>query len=349
MPIINPGRSFQGAGMDTHPYGVTIKPGVRTINFRDPEIKSNGIQLFILAPYKTDSAGAGVWYKVFKIRDFFGLETKEKFVSGPNCPVEYFASKVKLYYPALALVSEEVREGKKVKVYPSYGRTTARVLFNTAMFKSLHLGAHVMEVPQFGCADVIDAWTRRKTADGSDSPLLNNWEASIPVEFKLKQNAVGNPWQVVIDPTKTYKLPVELADSDYLYNLDEIILYPAKDEVIEKLRRITPNDVFQKCIAGYTDGAVTVSFGGAAPVTTQSVAPQQSSYSDSLPFEFKAAQSTVAQPQVIAPAFTIPKANHQGTVQAGPMAQEVPKVQAAYASNPIAGLDLAKAKAFLKG
>jgi hypothetical protein len=340
MAIINPSRRFEGGEMANTIGGQIIRPGIRTINFKDEENKG-GVYLFILPPYKLDSQGNGVWYKVIKIRDNFGLDIKEKFAIQQNCPVDWFSAKVKIYAPIYAKVETQVKDGKDMKIYPSFGRTTTRVLFNTAYFRNVNAGAHVLDIPQFGCAQHIEEWTRTKNADGTDAPLLNDYKAAIPVEFKMKKDAKGNPWQVTINNSKTYELPDQLADSDNLYNLDDVIIYPGKEELIEKLRMITPKDIFDKCMAGYSDGSTRVSL--SQPVTA---ARNDEGGLGPLPTSTYVPPATTS----VAPSFSIPKATiPQATAQAVTAAvNEMPKVSAPTGGNPIAGIDIEAARKFLK-
>ncbi|NBQ68169.1 MAG: hypothetical protein EBU46_04760 [Nitrosomonadaceae bacterium] len=259
MPIIRPTRKFDGGEMGNQNNASILKPGIPFINFKE-DANKNGAKVFLLGAYKADAEGNGIWYRVVKIRDNFGLDTKEKFAVQPNCPVEWFASKVKSYAPNYAKVEEVVKDNRKQKVYPSFGRTTYRVIFNAAYVNRMELGAHVLDIPQWNCGSVIYDWCQ-----DPEKPMLNDYAAAIPVNFKLeKGNTMGNPWQVTIESFKSFSLPPELADTDYLHNLDEVVVYPDKAKLLEKLRASTPNDLFNRCMAGYSDGTVAVSFSGSA-------------------------------------------------------------------------------------
>jgi len=420
MAIINSSRNFTGSEMTSNLYGATIKAGVRTVNFRDQENK-NGVCVFLLSAYKTDSAGNGVWYKVFQVRDNFGLEIKEKFpVLLQNDPIDYFASQAKLHFPTYAAINKTTKDNREVKVYPSFGRTTTKVLFNSAMFRSLPLGSHVLEIPQYGCADVVNAWVRGRTPEGEPNPMLNDYQKAIPVEFRLVQGAKGNPWQVMINAGKVYALPEQLADSAYLYNLDDVIAYPQIDELVEKLRKITPTHIFNKCMSGYSGGKVVIvgasvgdeddlDYGApqAAPAPTvdpslnqpqyapqpvqqgynqlpqfapqqqyaqppqppQQFAPPQQQYAQpqqqyapppqfaqtaqnlQQPPQQQAPQAPVAPPPQqaapVAPAFNIPKAQISEP-QPAQVAPPVPSISTTNVTNPMAGIDIDQARAFLK-
>lgn len=352
MSIINPSRKFEGGEMSDNPYGAVIRPGIRTINFRDQENK-NGVYLFLLPAYKVDSHGAGVWYKLLTIRDNFGLGTKEKFAVQSNCPADWFAAKAKLYVPKYAEVTKEEKDGRTLTIYPAFGRTTKRVLFNAAYFKQLALGAHVLDLPQFGAADVIEAWCRTKQPDGSDNPMLNDYNAAIPIEFKLDKNVKGNPWKVTINSGKAYKLNEALADSDNLYNLEDVVLYPSKQEVIDKLRKLAPVEIFDKCMNGYTDAAEGINFGGKAIVqgfTAPAALPSNPDDGDLGPAIVKA---QVLSNPTVAPAFNIPKASIPtasavaSTKQADPVAN-VPRTTTSVSANPVAGVSVEEALQFLQ-
>jgi hypothetical protein len=70
------------------------------------------------------------------------------------------------------------------------------------------------------------------------------------VFVKLKENS-ANPWMVQVEGNSPVQLPEQLADSDYLYNLDEIFVIKPKEEIIAKLREMYSADVFDDCMNGY--------------------------------------------------------------------------------------------------
>lgn len=350
MAIITPARKFEGGEMNTSLFGQTIKSGIRIINFRDPE-NQGGVYLFILPPYKLDSQGNGVWYKVFTVRDNFGLDTKEKFSVGPNCPVEWFAAKCKHYFPKYAATEKTQREGRDIKVYPPFGRTTKKVVFNTAFFRNLGLGSHVLEIPQYGCADQIDQWHRTKTPEGGDAPMLNDPRAAIPVEFKLEKNVKGNPWRVTISSSKIYQIPDQLADSDNLYNLDDVILYPQQEELIEKLRKTVPVEMFNKCMEGYSNGPTTVSMAMPAPVAAFNPVPVAVRQEDNSNPELNPVPTNTASmpgPTPVPTPAVAPKFNPPPAV-IPPQQPTAPTSPAPAQSNPVAGMSVQAAMNFLKG
>lgn len=250
MAVYVPSRAFEGSDLSTSIFGKIIKDGVRTVNFRDEKNKE-GSYFFILPPYKEDSGGRGVSWKVIPVRDNFGIDVKEVFPVPRNCPVAYLASRAKQFYQDYARVEQVTINNKLLKRYPAFGRPTNKVIFNVAYMNAMHLGAHVLTLPQFGGAEHIEAWGRRRMSDNTEAPLLNNPDMAIPVFIQLKRDAVGQPWVVTPEPSKVYKLPNELADADYLYNLDDVVAYPEIEYLIDKLRSFVPTDIFNRCMVGY--------------------------------------------------------------------------------------------------
>ena len=305
MAIIRASRTFEGGELSQR-TSTYIKQGTRLVNFKD---KSDGVFLFLLGAYKQDNAGNGVWYRPLKIRDNFGMGMyKEKFAVQPNCPIEYFASKVQTFAPEMSKSRETVDDtGRKRWIYPAWGRTAWRVLYNAAIFNDFGSGVHVLDLPMSGGGSVIDAFVKDKDADGNLNPDLTDYENAIPVNIKLDLKAVGQPWKITINQAKKYKLPIELADTEYLYNLEDIVSYPDKDELIEKLKSIVPTDVFEKGMDGYSGGdRVVVSMNVPAVKTP---APNQNSVSkeeDDVPMTF---ENPIPKANRVAPTVSIPKAN----------------------------------------
>lgn len=352
MPIYKPNRRFEGSDMGASGSSTILRSDVRTINFRD-EANKSGVKLFILGPYKQDSEGNGVWYKVVRIRDNFGLDTKTKFPIPPNCPVEWFAAKVKSYAPNYAKVQEEVKDGKKMKVYPSFGRTTYRVIYNSAYVNKPELGAHVLDIPQYNCASVIHDWC----AD-PEKPMLNEPDAAIPVEFVLKSNVQGNPWNVTVNAVKAYKLPETLVDSDYLYDLDESVAYPDIEKLYEDLRRNTPSDIFNKCMADYVDDSpkkvkkIHTQTASLPVVEDLSQTTEEAEEEDNVPMQFsKPAKTVVATPSY---SPTMPSPGKVRKTQPAPVVQEDEDEEdggmpsAPVSSNASSSIDIEAAKAFLR-
>lgn len=318
MPVIKPTRSFEGSDLSTSVFGRIVKDGVRVINFRD-EKNSAGNFFFILPPYKADSYGKGISWKVLPVRDNFGIEPKELFPIGPNCPISYFSNQAKLRYAQYAKTEKVMVDGRMVNKYPSFGRPVNKVLFNSSYMKEPALGAHVLTLPQFGAAEQIERWNRRVLPNGGEAPLINDPERITPIWIQLKKNAVGNPWVVTPDPSQYYTLPPELSDSEYLYNLDDIICYPDPELLIAKLRTFTPADIFNACIAGYRQNdATTVSM--AVPTAESKPAmPQAAPVATPVAISAPIAKATVGPAPV---ADVVPKVHVEAT--ANPM-QEAPK------------------------
>src|ERR1035438_3051539 len=178
MAIIRASKSFEGGDLSQRGSSY-LKPGTRTVNFKD---KDNGVFLFLLGAYKTDNAGNGVWYKPIRLRDNFGLGLyKEKFASQPNCPIDYFANKVQTFAPDMAKSKETVDEdGRKRWIYPAWGRTAWRVLYNSAIVNDYGSGFHILDLPMSGGGSVIDEYVKGKDSEGQDNADLTDYENAIP-------------------------------------------------------------------------------------------------------------------------------------------------------------------------
>ncbi len=256
MAIIRASKTFEGGDL-TQRASSYIKSGTRLVEFKN---KDSGVFLFLLGAYKTDNNGNGVWYKPLRVRDQFGMGMyKEKFAVQPNCPIEYFANKVQTFAPEMAKSQETVDgEGRKRWIYPAWGRNAYRVLYNAAINGEFATGVHVLDLPMSGGGSVIDEYVKGKDMHGNDNADLTDYENAIPLNIKLDLKAKGQPWKIHIDTAKKYQLPTQLADTDYLYNLDDIVNYPSKDELIEKLKSVVPTDIFNKGMEGYSSGERTV-------------------------------------------------------------------------------------------
>ena len=324
MAIIRSSKKFEG-GEFKQGSGSYLKSTARQMSFRDKKY-ADGAYVFILGAYKEDSTGNGVWYKPLKIRDNFGMDMiKEKFAVPQNCPIDYFAQKIRTYAPHLAKTEKVKNEkGQERNVYPAWGRTTWRVLYNAAYFNALGDGVYVLDLPQSGGASQIDDFVRGRTPEGLENPDITNYEAAYPVHIKLDLDAGGQPWKIGVNSTKAYSLPLELADSQYLFNLDDVINYPSKAELIEKLRSVVSPELFDKCMQGYSDPELTISVSHTAPlpagptpaparrqptpVPAAALAP--AAEEDEIPFA-NPAPAPVARPAArgaVAPAFRAPKA-----------------------------------------
>ena len=361
MAVIAPSRSFDGSDLSTNVFGKVIKDGVRTVNFREDKNKEGNF-FFILPPYKVDAMGRGVSWKVVSIRDNFGIDVKETYAVPQRCPIAYFSGRVKQFFPDYAKVEQVQQAGRTVKRYPPFGRLTNKVLFNVGYMQALQLGAHVLTLPQFGGGEHIEAWHRRRMPDGSEAPLLNHPEAAIPVFIQLKKDAVGQPWVVTPEASKTYKLPAELADANFLYNLDEVVHYPETDYLLEKLQSFVPTEIFNRCMQGYQlpnghiIGAATSTAGVAVPSATPVAMPSVGIPSASIPGAgtnpTAGMPTTVAQPMPIV-GGAIPKAVVPTMPISAPVEVPVPQIPATSISNPMAaalfsgGYSIEEARKFL--
>ena len=346
MSIIRAAKVFEGSAL-TQKTATYIKEGIRVVDFKG---KDQGVYLFLLGAYKQDSAGNGVWYRPLKVRDNFGTGMyKKKLAVWPaGDPVEYFENRVRQFAPDMAKSTKVPGEdGKDRWVYPVWGRNAWRVLYNAALFNKFEAGVHVLDLPMNGGGSVIDEHVKGKQADGSDNPDLTDYQNAIVINVKLDLAAKGQPWKIQISTNKTYNLPVELADSDYLYNLDEVIAYPKKEDVIAELRSLVPSDVFERGFEGYDFGDRVVSMAvPAKPAPASIPAPTTASSSDDIPMEFASpVPTTGAIPKAnVAPAISIPKA-------ALPKINEAEGLPAAPVFNPPAmstSKALADATAFLR-
>lgn len=252
MAIIKPSLKFEGSELNltfsSTPY---IKEGVRKAVF-NKTTNPEGAYLFFLPAYRADSAGNGVWFKKISVRDNFGTNFKEKYYV-PNRaadPAEYFANNFRVLYNEESKVTDQEVNGKKFKKYPSYGRVTDRVVYNVAFSENLATGAHVLDLPLRNGADILMNWLDSKDRSGRARLPINDPDRCLPVFVKLKENS-ANPWMIQVENDEPSQLPRELADSDYLYNLDDIFTIKTKDEIIAKLREMFSTEVFDNCMNGY--------------------------------------------------------------------------------------------------
>ena len=321
MPVYTPSRVFEGS--ESNPFGRIVKEGIRTVSFRDDKNKEGNF-FFILPPYKLDRAGNAVSWKVINVRTDFGIDPKERFVEAPDCPIKFFANRVKMLFPEYAKIETVKENGQDRKKYPTYGRIQKQNVFNVAYCKQLELGAHVLNIPQWGAGSVIEDWSRTKGVDGKDRPMLNDPKAAYPVWFQLKKNLP--PWVVTVESSKAYGLPESLADSDYLYNLDEVLYYPDKEELVEKLRSITPAEIFNVCMEDYFRGSTPMKV---ANVGIPTEAPAQVEVA-------MAAPAVVNAPKIVVPTATIPKANIPTANIPTAQAEASPQATVSSSGNPVA-------------
>ena len=268
MAIIRPTKKFIGSEIDLRDAGKYIRPEVRQVTF-NKRTNPQGAWLFFLPPYKADAEGNGVWYKAFKIRDNFGEKFKEKYSVGDNDPVAHFERNMKVLFPEEARVVDGTDDkGQSKKIYPLFGRTTTRVVYNVAYVNNLEAGAHVLDLPSFNGASIINSWLGEKDTRGRERPVLNDPDSSIPVFIKLKEGG-GAPWQIEPSQSESTNIPDELADSDNLYNLDDIFIRKTPAELIQKLSEMYPRDVFERCMDGYPGFDKVVVDADAAPTSVK--------------------------------------------------------------------------------
>lgn len=336
--IINPSRSFDGADIGASDYGRIIKDGVRTISFRDDKNKQTGNYFFILPPFKVDTQGNGVWYKVVPVRKDFGVEKRESFVPEADCPVAYFENQCRIRFPDYCQIEDVVVNGNKRKRYPTFGRTTKIVLYNSAYVNEMNLGAHILTVPVHYVGQTIEAWGRSKDSKGNLRQMVNDPTGATPIKLQLRKDVSGNPWFIEIDPTERYEIPNTLADSDYLYNLDDAIFITDKEYLVNKLRSITPAEIFDVCMKGF----LKPNFQGA-------------DVEDDVPMTYPSAKAPVKAPTQIAPAFEAPKASipvqaPSVSIPTAPIPRE-PTQKVAGSANPFSsgsGMSIQDAQAYLK-
>lgn len=252
MAIIKPSLKFEGSELNltvsAAPY---IQESVRRAVFNKTN-NQEGAYLYFLPAYKADSSGNGIWYKKITVRDNFGTNFKEKYyvANRANDPAEYFANNFKLLYPEEAKVTDTEVNGRKFKKYPNFGRSTERVVYNVAFAQNLPAGAHVLDLPLRNGADTLMNWLEGKDMTGNSRRPINDPDRCVPVFVKLKENS-ANPWMIQVENNSPVQLPEQLADSDYLYNLDEIFVMKSKEDIIAKLREMYSADVFEDCMNGY--------------------------------------------------------------------------------------------------
>jgi len=253
MAVIKPSLKFDGSELNLSasatPY---IKEGVRKAVF-NKTTNQDGAYLYFLPAYKADANDSGVWYKRITIRDNFGANFKEKYYVANRAedPAEYFANNFRILYPEEAKVGKIDVNGKQFPKYPNHGRIAERVIYNVAFAQNLGLGAHLLDLPLRNGADQLMNWLDGRDIAGNPRNPINDPERCVPVFVKLKQDAGANPWVIQVENNQPVQLPLQLADSDYLYNLDDILVHKSKEEIITKLREIYPADVFDDCMHGY--------------------------------------------------------------------------------------------------
>lgn len=331
MAIIKPSVKFEGSDLNLQssatPY---VKEGVRRAIFNKNN-NQEGAYLYFLPAYKTDNAGNGVWFKKFSIRDNFGTGYKEKYYIANKAqdPAEYFANNFRILYPEDAKVRDVESNGRKFKQYPACGRVTDRVVYNVAFAQDLGAGAHILDLPLRNGADILMSWLDGKDLFGNARQPVNDPERAVPVFVKLKENS-ANPWMIQVENNQPVQLPVQLADSDYLYNLDDIFVPKSKEEIIAKLRDMYSQDVFDDCMNGYPG------------LTKQAVAGNAF---DNRPKNTPPSMPEIAKPTIpSAPVLDIPKA---AVPVAVPVAVNIPPAVdlSSLPPNPMAGGRLSREEA----
>lgn len=283
MAIIKPSKKFIGSEIDLRDAGKYILPEVRQVTFNKRN-NPNGAWLYFLPPYKVDAEGNGVWYKAFKIRDNFGEKFKEKYFVIENDPVAHFERNMKILFPEESKIIEGTDDnGQKRKIYPLFGRTTTRVVYNVAYVSNMEAGAHVLDLPSFNGASIINSWLGEKDTRGRERPVLNDPDSCIPVFIKLKEGG-GAPWQIEPSQSEAANIPDELADSDALYDLDNVYIRKSPGELIEKLRSMYSTEIFERCMDGYPGyDKVVVSDAPVIRKATSAIAPARPSLTKSAP------------------------------------------------------------------
>lgn len=249
MPIILPPDTFDGSDLNlNYTPSSYIKEGVPKAVF-SKSVNKEGAYVVFLPCYKADErTGAGVWYKKIIVRDNFGTNFKEKYYVPDRSadPAEYFATNFRALYPDKAKPVEQ--EGKPFKKFPFYGRLTERVLYNVAFAKSLHEGPRLLDLPLRNGADSLMNWLQTADASGRKRGAINNPDHCFPVFIQLKESQ--NPWFIQVDASQTIRLPDDLANSEKLIHLDNILVTKTKEEIISKLQEMYP-EVFDRCMEGF--------------------------------------------------------------------------------------------------
>lgn len=256
MAIILPSRKFVGSETSNDfPSFHYIKNDVRQVIF-NKDNNNKGTHLYFLPAYKKDEEGNGVWYHSFRLRTDFGDKFKLRYVSHPDDPARHFESNFRKHFSEEAKAKEVYSDkfGRTVKQYPNYGRLTTRVVYNVLYCDKPELGAHVLDLPSYNGASLIREWLDTKDARGRDRPMLNDPSRTIPVFVKLdRESKAGTPWMIQPEPTDPVELDESLLRADTLYNLEEIFETRTNEEIINMLRENFDSEVFNLCMAGYTD------------------------------------------------------------------------------------------------
>jgi hypothetical protein len=252
MPIIKPTKTFEGSNLERQSDFSYIKNDVRQIIF-NKKTNTEGLYLLFMPAYKQGITG-NPWFKVAKIGDKI---KKRYYVKNENAdPATYFERNFRALYPELA--KPQPAEGSnKYPIYPNYGRLATRVIFNVGVLKELLSGEpvdkvlHVLDLPSYNGADLLTKWMKAPQPDGTPNPMINDPEACIPVFVKLNSGGGTSPWEITPNSSKRYKIPDVYADSDNLYNLDEIFVDKSTEEIVDELRGMFNGSIFDQCMEGY--------------------------------------------------------------------------------------------------
>jgi hypothetical protein len=309
MAIIKPSNKFVGSELNVSSVSTGyIKEGIRKALF-NKTTNQDGAYVYFLPAYKVDVNGDGVWYKRIHVRDNFGLNFKEKYyvANTSEDPAHYFANNLRMLYPEEAKPVDSEMNGRKFKKYPACGRSTERVVYNVAFANNLSAGAHVLDLPLRNGADILQNWLEGRDISGNMRPPINDPDRCLPVFLKLKDNSI-NPWMIQVETSQPVQLPPQLADSDYIYNLDDIFLTKSKEEVLSQLRDMYSAEMFDACMNGFpglTRRPVQVAKSQAKALPI----PQQDDYDE--------IDVTPVKPVVqAAPVISIPKASITAPVAA---------------------------------
>lgn len=255
MPIYQP--KMDSVSLDDQQNASSIiKKGIREAVISEKK-EPKGVWLLFLPPWNAE----GRWYKMLTIRDNFGEKIKEKYVVIENDPVSYFVKNYQYRHPNEPKSWQEEEGGKKYTRYPYYGRQTKRVLYNVAYYQRMGDGCHVLNVPVYKCADVIDKYCRTEhpITKAVNGPICDP-NRCVPVFMKVD----GMNYTVTLMPDQPVQLPEQFADSQYLYNLDEVYIKKTPEELIAKLHEMYHPEEVDACLDGYPGYKKVVATGFAA-------------------------------------------------------------------------------------
>lgn len=291
---------------DDRASGYYIKDDIRQIKIKQGD---KGLWYYFLPPYKVDEEGHGVWFRIIHVRKQFGSNFKFSYVvDSQDDPARHFEKRFKKLYPD----ESKPFEGEDgFKVYPDYGYVSRRVLYNVVYAEDLEKGTHVLDLPQYNGADVIDKYLKTERIGGKLPRLICDPEGASPVFIQLNKGKKGNPWQIEVNGNsdEACELPVEFTDTDegYIYNLDDVIETREKEWVIDILRDSFPPDVFSECMAGYDGFEAAIETGNSNnPVSSKPPTPPKP---PSPKKEVEEEETTKTKSAPVMKKLNIPKAN----------------------------------------